>query len=67
MKFAYIPLKGNFMSDNQAQKSTSPSQPAGSQDQKKPETAPKDAKSSYGSDNKSGSKSSASGTSSGSR
>ncbi len=55
------------MANDQAQKSKSPSQPASSQDQKKPETAPKDNKSSYGSDNKSGSKSSTGGSSSGSR
>lgn len=54
------------MADNQAQKNTNPSQPAGTQDQKKPDTMQKDNKSSYGSDNKSD-KSSASGTSSGSR
>jgi len=53
MKFTYNPLKGNFMPDNQAQKSTNPSQPAGAQDQKKPDAMQKDNKSSYGSDNKS--------------
>ncbi len=55
------------MPDNQAQKSASPSQPASSQDQKKQETAPKDNKSSYGSDNKSDSKGATGGNSSGAR
>ena len=55
------------MANDQAQKSTSASQPIGPQDQKKSETAPKDNKSSFGGDAKSGSKSSTSGSASGSR
>lgn len=55
------------MADNQTQKNPSASQPAGSQNQKKPEGAPKDNKSSFASDNKTNSKDSTGGSSSGAR
>jgi hypothetical protein len=57
------------MPDNQAQKNPNTSQPtsAGSQDQKKPETMPKDSKPSSGSGSMSGDKKSAGGSSSGAR